>query len=128
MNINDLIIGQAKEPSNMFSNSSVKTTSILDGSIGKYAIIRSRNEGINFGKVERADDAGIVISEAQRIYYHKPKDNKAAWYEGVAQTGLDKSSKISAAVTEKYIIEDYSITMCSEDAIKSIQGHIPNGS
>ena len=130
MNINDLTIGQVKEltsflPSN---NPQMMQSNLSDGAIGKYAIVRTRNEGINFGKVIKADNTGIVLSEAQRIYYHKPKDNKTAWYEGVAQTGLDKSSKISAAVTEKYIIEDYSITMCSEDAIKSIQGHIPNGS
>ena len=130
MKIDKLTIGQVKElmqflPSN---NPSIIQSNLADGAIGKLAIIRTRNEGINFGKVIKADNTGVVLADAQRIYYHKPKDNKTAWYEGVAQSGLHSSSKISIAVPEKYIVEDYSITLCSDEAIKSIQEHTPNGS
>ena len=100
---------------------------ILGEAIGQYCIVRTRNEGINFGKVMQADDTGVVVDEARRIYYHKPADNRTAWYEGVAETGLSSDSKISAEVTRKYIIEDYSLTVCSPAAIKSIKAHPAHG-
>ena len=99
---------------------SADNTRITSSAIGKYVIVRSRNEGINAGFVKLADETGIVLGQARRIWYHKPADSKTAWYEGVAKSGLDPSSKISCAVDEKYIIEDYSITICSEEAEKSI--------
>jgi len=95
--------------------------SILSSAIGKYVIVRSRNEGINAGILKAADDTGCVLSEARRIWYHRPKNKKTAWYEGVADSGLHSDSKISCPVEEKYIIEDYSITVCTEDAASSIK-------
>lgn len=95
---------------------------ILSGAIGKYVIVRSRNEGINAGILKLSDETGCVLSEARRIWYHKPKDSKLAWYEGVAESGLHKDSKVSCPVDEKYIIEDYSISICSDTAKKSISG------
>ena len=96
--------------------------------VGKWVIVRSRNEGINFGKLKEATEHGCVIENAQRIYYHKPADNKQAWYEGVANSGLHSDSKISGAVKSKIIIEDYSLTKCTKTAVKSIKEHVPNGS
>jgi len=100
-----------------------KGESILDGLIGKYVIVRSRNEGINAGFVKLADDTGIVLSEARRIWYHRPENKAMAWYEGVAESGLSADSKVSVAVSEKAIIEDYSITVCTEVAKESISSH-----
>jgi len=93
--------------------------------IGKHVIVRSRNEGINFGKLEAADETGCVITDARRIWYHKPADSKMAWYEGVALSGLHRSSKVSAPVARKVIVEDYSLTECSDEAVASIHKH-PN--
>ena len=128
MNINDLTIGQAKELSNMENLLPVKelTTSLLDSVIGKYVIVRSRNEGINAGVVVRADETGIILKDARRIYYHRPADKKLSWYEGVAVSGLSDNSKISGEVKEKGILEDYSYTLCSDVAEKSIRGHRAN--
>lgn len=122
MNINDLTIGQAKELANMFP-SSTQNNCMLSNYIGKYVIVRSRNEGINAGFVKALDSTGIILQEARRIWYHKPKDRKTAWYEGVALSGLSEDSKISAAVEEKVIVEDYSLTLCSTDAKTSISNH-----
>ena len=44
MNINDLTIGQAKELANFF-NKPKNESSLLSSAIGKYVIVRSRNEG-----------------------------------------------------------------------------------
>lgn len=90
--------------------------------IGKYAIIRSRNEGINAGVIVAADHTGVILESARRIWYHKPADKSESWYEGVANTGLSSDSKVSGAVAQKAIIEDYSVTICTDVARKSIEG------
>lgn len=98
-----------------------KETNLLSDYIGKYVIVRSRNEGINAGIIKNLDDTGIVLTEARRLYYHKPLDTDLSWYEGVATVGISSDSKISNAVDEKIIVEDYSITICSDVAKVSIQ-------
>ena len=102
---------------------SAKPLSMLESMIGKYVIVRSRNEGINAGFVKALDDTGIILSEARRIWYHKPENKNMSWYEGVAESGLSTDSKVSTPVSEKAIIEDYSITVCSKVGKKSISGH-----
>lgn len=121
MDINDLKIADIKKIMCLFSEKSEST--ILNDAIGQYAIVRTRNEGINCGKVVMADETGCVIEDARRIYYHKPKDRKVSWYEGVAMTGLSNNSKISGTVDRKYIIEDYSLTICTKEAEQSLRRH-----
>ena len=75
--------------------------------IGKPVIVRSRNEGINVGIVELADETGVVLKNARRLYYHRPKDKSLSWYEGVAQSGISDNSRVSGTVDRKVIIEDY---------------------
>ena len=89
--------------------------------IGKYAIIRSRNEGINAGTIIAADHTGVIIENARRIWYHEPADKSQSWYEGVAISGLSSDSKISGSVAQKAIIEDYSVTLCTDVAQESIE-------
>jgi len=108
------------------SSSDNQSDSLYDSVIGKYVIVRSRNEGLNAGFLKKADHTGCVLSQAQRLYRPISKDKSLSWYEGVAQTGLADESKVSGAVEEKVIVEDYSITICSEQAKKSIQGFTPN--
>lgn len=125
--IDEQTLKQVCETLNLLFTNKKESGNILSEAIGQYCIVRTRNEGINFGKVMQADDTGVVVDEARRIYYHKPADNRTAWYEGVAKTGLSSDSKISAEVTRKYIIEDYSLTVCSPAAIKSIKAHPAHG-
>lgn len=120
MNIDQLTIAQAREIAAMFPTNA-PATSLASELVGQYVIVRSRNEGINAGFVVRADHTGIVLKDARRIWYHKPADKGMAWYEGVAISGLSDDSKLSAAVPLKAIIEDYSITVCTDVASESIQ-------
>lgn len=94
--------------------------------IGKYVIVRSRNEGINIGEVELADNTGIILKNSRRLYYHRPKDTSLSWYEGVAMSGISDDSKVSGTVNKKVIIEDYSMTECSKDIYNQILTHTPN--
>ena len=120
-NINDITLGQIKQLQGLLSNRAKSESTLFDDVIGKYAIVRTCNEGINAGFVERADETGIILKDARRIWHHRPADTNLSWYEGVAQTGLADSSKISCAVERKVIVEDYSITICSDEAAKNIQ-------
>jgi len=130
MNLDDLTYKDIKELISLFGSNEKKESEskILQESIGKYVIVRTRNEGINCGVVVMADDTGVVIEDARRIYYHKPKDNNVSWYEGVAETGLHSDSKISGSVSKKYIIENYSLTICSKEAEKSLRSYEATGS
>jgi hypothetical protein len=100
--------------------------SLASPMIGQFVIVRTRNEGINAGTVEAADETGVILADCRRIYYHRPKDAKLSWYEGVAQTGLSDNSKVSGTVPRKVIIEDYSLTSCTDAAKTSIMGMTPN--
>ena len=93
--------------------------------VGKYVICRSRNEGINAGRVLQADETGVILEDARRLWYHKPKSKNVSWYEGVALEGVSDDSKLGPMV-EKIIVEDYSLTVCSdksEDSIREANTH-----
>lgn len=124
MDLDKLTIGDAKMLAAMFPNQ--QKAGIASSAIGKYVICRSRNEGINAGTVVAADETGVILKDARRIWYHRPADRKLSWYEGVAISGLSADSKVSASVSEKWIIEDYSLTMCSDEARASIEGATPH--
>ena len=100
---------------------------LAESVIGKFVICRSRNEGINAGTVVEMDETGVVLSDVRRIWYHKPKDVNTSWYEGVAVSGLSDDSKVSCTSEIKVIIEDYSLTLCSDEAKRSILGKVQNG-
>ncbi len=121
MNIEDMTIGQARELASLFGAN--QGGAIGRELIGKYVIVRSRNEGINAGVLKEMDETGVILTSARRIWYHKPSDKKLAWYEGVAITGLSSDSKVSATIEVKAIIEDYSLTLCASAGEASIREH-----
>ena len=124
MNIDDLTYGQIKEIAKLAcgtKHSEPVHQNLGNQYIGKYVIVRSRNEGINAGKVLELDGTGIILEDARRLYYHKPASNDCSWYEGVALEGLSSDSKAGSSVI-KLIVEDYSITICTKEAEKSIRG------
>ncbi len=94
--------------------------------IGKFVIVRTRNEGINAGTVVDCDETGIELSNCRRIWYHKPKNSAMSWYEGVALSGLSEDSKVSPTVSGKILVENYSMTFCTASAERSIMGMVPN--
>lgn len=120
MNIDDLTIGEAKQLAGLFQ-AGTKPSDLRSRYVGKYVICRSRNEGVNAGKVIAADETGVILEDARRLYYHKPLNKNVSWYEGIAKDGISKDSKVGAAV-EKIIVEDYSLTICTAPAEKSIRG------
>lgn len=128
MDINSFTIGQAKELAAMFGAVQSAPSNLASSMVGKYVIVRSRNEGLNAGYVEAADETGVILKGAKRLWYHKPAVKAESWYEGVANHGLSKDSKVSGSVSRKVIIEDYSMTECSEVARQSIETAVANAS
>jgi hypothetical protein len=127
MNLDDLTIGQLKDLQNLIGGGENRSrTNIFKPLIGKYVVVRSRNEGINAGYLEEADETGCILKECRRLWYHKPKVTTESWYEGVCNHGLSEDSKISGAVERKVIVEDYSIVECTDEAAKSIKGANPH--
>ena len=121
MDINELTVSQVNELAEIFGwDIPGKKVSLFDRYIGKYVICRSRNEGINAGNVIAADETGVVLQDARRLYYHIPLDTNISWYEGVALSGVGRESKVGSAV-EKLIVEDYSLTVCTKQAEQSIR-------
>jgi hypothetical protein len=100
--------------------------SVASRMIGKNVIVRSRNEGINVGTVVVADESGVEISGCRRLWYYKPKNKSLSWYEGIAISGASDDTKVSPTVESKIIIENYSMTLCSDEAFKSIMELTPN--
>jgi len=99
---------------------------VTDFAIGKYCLVRTRNEGLNFGLVVSADHTGVVIKNAQRLWYFKPSVQEASWYEGVALYGTSNDSKISHPAPYKVIVEEYSLTICTDVAIASLLDMTPH--
>jgi len=59
------------------SESNVEVATIENGNsvsqkyVGKFVIVRTRNEGINAGTVIACDETGVELKECRRIWYHK---------------------------------------------------------
>lgn len=120
--LDELTLGEIKQLQTLFGGVVKQNKPALGNQyVGQYVIVRSRNEGINAGKVLELDDTGVILEDARRLYYHKPANKELSWYEGVAIDGLSSDSKIGSEVT-KIIIEDYSITVCTKKAEASIRG------
>ena len=120
INIEDLTIKQARELQEFFALNKDEQSGMLQDAIGKYVICRSQNEGVNAGFLIAADSTGCNLIEVRRLKTHMPA--KGSWYESVALTGLNyKESVVSAPAPEKFIIEDYSLTVCTDEAAQSIQ-------
>jgi len=100
--------------------------SVASRMIGKFVIVRSRNEGINAGTVVMPDSSGVELRNARRLWFHRPNDKSLSWYEGVAISGLSQESKVSGTVLSKVIIEDYSMTLCDGDVATSIMEAQPH--
>ncbi|MCU7888909.1 MAG: hypothetical protein KZQ59_12345 [Candidatus Thiodiazotropha sp. (ex Lucinoma aequizonata)] len=96
---------------------------LTDAFEDKWVIIRSRNEGVNFGRLAYADENTVVITWARRLWFYRPEDTDESWYEGVANTGVSADSKLSPSVEMKAIVEPYSITLCTTKASENLQTH-----
>ena len=117
----------SKNDENSVIEKSSSVTDEISHLVGKYVIVRTRNEGINAGCLVAADETGCVLRQARRLYRPISKDTDLAWYEGVAVSGLHADKSIcSGDVDKKIIMEDYSIITTTTVAEESIKNFTPN--
>ncbi len=87
----------------------------------KFVILRCRNAGVHFWKLEYANDWVYRLSDSRRLYYWKTI--KWITLSEVAEYGLHDDSKVCKTlklieITER---EGAEIIPCTDEAIKSIQ-------
>ena len=57
-------------------------TNTTNNFIGQYVICRTRNEGVNFGKVLAYGIGFVDLEEAQRMYYFAPAEKSESLHVG----------------------------------------------
>lgn len=117
MNIDDITIGQARDISTMFGRDA--PGGVASDKIGKYVIVRCRDAGVHAGVLVWADGRACRLMDARRLWYWKPANN-AAFLSGVANHGLDNSSKVGEPVSID-LTENCEIILCSRAAEASIR-------
>lgn len=120
MDINDITIGQAKELASTFGASNADADTLGKKMIGKMVIIRCREAGCWFGKLEEKQGKEVILSDARRMYHWWAA--KSISLSAVAKYGIKQNkSKIVEAVDSVWL-EAIEVIPCTETAVKSIGG------
>ena len=116
MNIDSMTIGEAKQLAAMFGGQQAGPREISGN--GRYVIVRSRDAGVQFGKLDRYTEGGTVyLTDARQMW---------SWTAAEGGTLLDcathgvkggKFSTVSPAVT---VIGACAIIDCTEKAVKTL--------
>lgn len=94
---------------------------IFKNIVGKYVLVRDRNEGINAGFVISADKTGVVLDKARRLRRHRSAET-GLWYEGVSLYGLDEEfSQVTPESLKIIVSNNYSMTVCTKKAMNNIR-------
>lgn len=127
MNLDDLTISQARQLAQMFGTdntspaaASACLSSIDNGMIGKYVIVRCKDAGVHAGILKAYNGRECLLKEARRLWYFKPA-NGAAFLSGVATEGLHSDSKVGAPI-DVHLTENCEIILCADKAARSIAG------
>ena len=88
--------------------------------IGKRVIIRSTYAGVFYGILEEKDDDEVVLSDCRRLWYW----DGAASLSQLAIDGVayPENCKFTVRINSICIIGVCEIILCSEKAVKSIEG------
>lgn len=91
----------------------------LNNFVGKTAIIRGNNSGVQFGKIEEIEGTTVILSGSRRLWYW----SGAASLSQLAEQGVKnpKGCKFSIVTSTPHIITDtIEILICTEEAITNI--------
>ena len=91
-----------------------------NGMIGKYVIVRCRDAGVHTGVLVSNEGRECVLTNSHRLWYWKPAGG-AKFLSGVANHGLDASSKIGEMLERIHLTENCEIILCTEKAEISIR-------
>ena len=120
ISIDDLTIREAKQLAALFSGKEAIASKGLNSLVGKKVIVRTYSAGVHYGEVSEKEGAEIILKNARRLWYWKTANNGISLSE-VANAGLDKESKVCAAV-DLIWLQPIEIILCTKEAIKNIEG------
>jgi hypothetical protein len=84
--------------------------------IGKQVIVRTCSAGVHFGTLKSRDGKEVVLADARRIWYWEGAFTLSA----VANSGVNKKSKLSVTVDEILLTEAIEIIHCTEAAAANL--------
>lgn len=97
-------------------------TQINNGMVGKFVIVRCRDAGVHAGVLESHQGRECVLTEARRLWYWRVKKGPTGdFLNAVALSGLEKGSKVSAAVPRIHLTENCEIIEAAPEAESSIR-------
>ena len=119
MNIDDLTYGQIKEIASLVGGRpSSSQSSLIEGHL-EPVIVRCRDAGVHFGKLESYDGRTVYLANSRRLWKWKAAEGLAL--SSVAVFGIDKSeSKLDALVEHIVLLDACEIIFASPKAAKSI--------
>ena len=90
--------------------------------MNKY-LVRGKNSGVFFGEVAERNGTEVTMKNVRRIWYW----DGAASISQLAQEGTvtPENCKFSVSVDEILVLDAIEIDLCSEQAVKSIEGVKP---
>lgn len=120
MDINELTIGQAKEPASLFGDSQTETDTGLNSFVGVKCIVRTYADGVWFGTVHQKAGKEVIIKNARRMWKWHTK--KSISLSSVAIHGINESKSKIAEPVALHWVEAIGITPCTGAAIRSLEG------
>ncbi len=119
MNIDNLTIKEAREIAALFAGTSANKTSQRVNGDGRYVIVRARDAGVHFGKLDAYEGRTVYLSDSRRMWRWKAASGISL--SDCATAGIDAAeSRICAQVSHIVILDGCEIIDCTAEAASSI--------
>ena len=92
---------------------------INSGLLGCWVVIRTKNAGVHFGKVEAYNNSNVVLSESRRLHYFVILGNSDS-ISGLVKNGCNMSDSKFNDKLEAIQLPYIEIVPCTEGAAASI--------
>jgi hypothetical protein len=120
MNIEELTLKQIREIAALVNSTQSAINNAPHPFVGKYVIARCYAAGVHAGTVVSVDGENVLLKDSRRLWSWKAKDGVAL--SGVAQTGVQASSKIDVVNPELYLTGVCELIVTSAVGKESING------
>ena len=87
--------------------------------VGEYVIVRCRDAGVHFGKLDWWSDRTARLSSARRLWRWKAGNGELT-LSGVARHGVVDSESIIPGPVDVILTETCEIILCSDSAIHNL--------
>lgn len=93
---------------------------MFENFLGKYCIVRGKDSGVFFGKLESFKDNRVMLTDCRRIWYW----SGAASLSELASEGPSKplECKFPAPIDFQFVLDAIEVIPCTERAIDKIKG------